>query len=189
MGRVNANSNITVNGTGAGGSGVRAVAQETSNMIIQIKDNNITMGAGNNSQPLDIISRFQSARLDATIDNNNLDADPAALSEINVQSGSSASGEMNLLYIHILNNDVLAGGAPNVLRLRVSDLDGTSDPRIFLTGFVEGGPGIEDDAVATWNAKLNTPAVTTATVAVSLTGTATAPSAGTALVPTNPLPL
>jgi len=69
----------------------------------------------------------------------------------------------------------------------VSDLNATSDPRIFLTGFVEGGAGVDDDAVATWNAKGNTPTATTANINVSLTGTAVAPSAGTALTPTNPI--
>ena len=54
---------------------------------------------------------------------------------------------------------------------------------------MEGGAGLDDDAVATWNANGNTPVVTAANVAVSLTGGATAPGAGTALVPDNPTPL
>ncbi len=185
MGRINSNSDLTVAGIG---SAVRVLAQETSHTIVEIKDNNMTMAALNNSSAVDLIARFQNARLDVTLDNNNINSEPSAVADINLQSGSSASGETNQIYADIKNNDVIAGGPTNVLRLRVSDLDGTSDPRIFLTGFVEGGAGIEDDAVATWNAKANTPAVATATVNVSLTGTAVAPSAGTALTPTNPLP-
>jgi hypothetical protein len=135
---------------------------------------------------IEMQARFDTARLDATINNNNIDSDAAALADINITAGSSAAGESNQVYVNILNNDVAAGGPTNVLRLRVSDL--ASATRLFLTGFVEGGAGIEDDAVATWNAKGNTPVATTSNVAVSLTGTAVAPSAGTALTPTNPAP-
>lgn len=186
QGRVQDNSDITANGTGAGGSGVRAVAQETSQLTILVKNNNITAAAGNNSTPIDMQARFQNARLDLTLDNNNITADPAALADINITSGSSTAGESNQVYANIINNDVLAGGPTNLLRLRVSDLSNTN--RLFLTGFVEGGAGIEDDAVATWNANANTPSVTAATVTVSLTGSAVAPSAGIALTPTNPVP-
>ncbi|MNY66348.1 hypothetical protein D3C86_2037590 [compost metagenome] len=75
-----------------------------------------------------------------------------------------------------------------MMRLRVSDLDGTTNPQMFLQGFVEGGAGIEDDAVATWNGNLNTPAATGSNIAVSLTGSAIGPVSGTALTPSNPLP-
>jgi hypothetical protein len=185
MGRIGGNT-ITANGTGAGGTGIRAVAQETSHIIIDVSNNSITAGAGNTSNMIEMQARFDTARLDATINNNNIDSDAAALADINITAGSSAAGESNQVYVNILNNDVAAGGPTNVLRLRVSDL--ASATRLFLTGFVEGGAGIEDDAVATWNAKGNTPVATTSNVAVSLTGTAVAPSAGTALTPTNPAP-
>jgi hypothetical protein len=189
MGRVNDNTNINPNGTGAGGSGVRAVAQETSSIIIEVKNNNITMAAGNNSTPIDMQARFQSARLDAIIDNNNLSSDPAAVADINIVAGSSLAGETNQVYVYFHHNDVIAAGPTNKIRLRVSDLDATTNPLMFLQGFIDGGSGIEDDAVATWNGNLNTPVVTTATVAVSLTGTATGPASGTALAPTNPFPI
>ena len=186
-GRVNGNT-ITSNGSGAGGSGIRFVAEATSNMIVEARNNSVTAGPANNSPNIEVIARVGSSRLDVTLDNNNLDADPTAVAEINIQSGSSASNELNQIFANIINNDALAGGPTNKLRLRVSDLDGTSDPRIFLQGFVEGGAGVEDDAVATWNANGNTPAVTTTSVNVSLTGGASPPSAGTALVPGNPAP-
>lgn len=187
MGRVNDNPGITPNGLNAGGSGIRAVAQETSNLIIQAKNNTITMGATNNSTPIDMQARFQTARIDITLDNNTVQADPTALASINITAGSSGADETNpRVYANVINNDV--GGAPNVMRLRVSDLDGTTNPQMFLQGFVEGGGGIEDDAVATWNGNLNTPAATTSNIAVSLTGTATGPASGTALTPSNPLP-
>ena len=189
MGRVNDNPAITVNGSGAGGSGVRAVAQETSNLVIQVKNNFVTMGVDNNSTPLDMQARFQTARIDLTLDGNNLNSNPLALADINITAGSSTAGEINpRVFAHILNNSIVAGGPTNVLRLRVSDLDGTTDPQMFLTGFVEGGSGLDDDAVATWNAKGNTPMVTAANINVSLTGSATAPLSGTALTPTNALP-
>jgi mucin-19 len=187
MGRVNDNPGIAPNGLNAGGSGIRAVAQETSNLIIQAKNNTITMGATNNSTPIDMQARFQTARIDITLDNNTIQADPTALASINITAGSSGADETNpRVYANVINNDV--GGAPNVMRLRVSDLDGTTNPLMFLQGFVEGGAGIEDDAVATWNGNLNTPVATTSNVAVSLTGSATGPLSGTALTPSNPLP-
>jgi hypothetical protein len=186
MGRVN-NNTIAPNGLNAGGSGIRAVAQETSNIVIQAKDNTITMASGNNSTPIDMQARFQTARIDITLDNNTIQADPTALASINITAGSSGVDETNpRVYANVINNDV--GGAPNVMRLRVSDLDGTTNPLMFLQGFVEGGAGIEDDAVATWNGNLNTPVATTSNIAVSLTGSATGPASGTALTPSNPLP-
>jgi hypothetical protein len=181
-GRINNNA-ITVNGIG---SGVRTVAQETSNMIVEVRNNNITMGPANNSTSIDAQARFQTARLDLTLDNNTLDSDPTAVADINITSGSSAAGESNLVFVNIINNTIVPGGPTNILRLRVSDLSNTN--RLFLQGFVEGGAGLEDDAVATWNANGNTPTATPANVTVSLTGTAIAPSAGVALVPDNPLP-
>jgi hypothetical protein len=185
MGRVNGNT-ITANGTGAGGAGVRAVAQETSQTIIDISNNNITAGAANNSSMIDLQARFNTARLDATVAGNTINSDNTAVADINVTSGSSTAGESNQVYVDIRNNTIVAGGPTILLRLRVSDL--ASANRMFLTGFVEGGAGIEDDAVATWNARGNTPGVTTATVNVSLTGSAVGPLAGTAATPTNPLP-
>ena len=184
-GRINDNV-ITAN---AGGVGVRVVAQETgSTAIVEVRDNNVTMGAGNGSSAIDVLARIGDARLDLTLDNNNLDSNPTALADINITAGSSAAGETAQVYANIINNDVLPGGPTNVLRLRTADLDGTSDPRIFLQGFVEGGPGLDDDAVATWNANGNTPLVTAANINVTQTAGASAPSAGVALVPDNAAP-
>ncbi|MBD2703159.1 Ig-like domain-containing protein [Spirosoma sp. BT702] len=189
MGRINNNPNIIANGMGAGGSGVRVLPQEnTAHAIVEVSSNTITMGTGNNSTPIDVQARIQASRLDITLNNNTLHADPTALANINITAGSSAASETSQVYAHILNNDIAPGGPTNILRLRVSDLDGTSNPLMFLQGFLDGGTGIDDDAVATWNTNGNTPTVTAANVNVSLTGTATAPSAGVPLIPTNPLP-
>lgn len=196
MGRINNNADIEVYsqtpaGTGASGSGIRLLAQEASQMVVSAAGNVLTQGAGNNSAAVDVIAREGSARLDFTFTSNVIDStDTNTLADINVQSGSSSgtATETNQIYLNIANNNLTATAAPNLLRLRVSELDNTHDPRIFLQGFVDGGAGIEDDAVATWNANGNTPGGTTANIAVSLTGTATGPSAGTALTPTNPLP-
>ncbi len=196
MGRIANNTNINVYsqtpaGTGASGSGVRLLAQENSHLTVAVTSNTLTQGAGNNSSAVDVIAREGSARLDLTLTGNVIDStDVNTLADINLQSGSSSGTniETNQIYANIANNNLTATAAPNLLRLRVSELDNTHDPRIFLQGFVEGGAGIEDDAVATWNANGNTPGATTANIAVSLTGTATGPSAGTAQTPTNPLP-
>lgn len=167
------------------------LAQENSHLTVAVTSNTLTQGAGNNSSAVDVIAREGSARLDLTLTGNVIDStDVNTLADINLQSGSSSGTniETNQIYANIANNNLTATAAPNLLRLRVSELDNTHDPRIFLQGFVEGGAGIEDDAVATWNANGNTPGATTANIAVSLTGTATGPSAGTAQTPTNPLP-
>lgn len=182
------NDNIVV--ANAIGAGVRIVPQDNgSTAIVEVRNNSITMGTGNSSAAIEAQARFGDARLDLTLDDNILDSNTTALADINITAGSSAAGETNQVYANIINNDVLAGGPTNLLRLRTSDLDGTSDPRIFLDGFVEGGPGLDDDAVATWNANGNTPVATAANIVVSQTGGATAPGAGVALVPDNPTPL
>src|SRR6185295_14825119 len=72
MGRVNNNTNISANGSGAGGTGVRVLPQENADVIVEVRNNNITMGETNNSSPIDVQARFQTARLDITLDNNNL---------------------------------------------------------------------------------------------------------------------
>ncbi|MDV3455630.1 hypothetical protein RZN05_01435 [Sphingomonas sp. HF-S4] len=195
MGRINNNSNIATfsqSGTSnASGSGVRLVAQENSRVIAEVSGNAINMGAFNNSAAVDVIAREGTARLDLRLLNNVIDStDTATLADINFQSGSSSGSniETNQIYAFIANNNLTLGASPVVLRLRVSELDNTHDPRIFLEGFVEGGAGLDDDAVATWNANGNTPGANTGNITVSLSGTATAPSAGNAVAPSNPLP-
>jgi VCBS repeat-containing protein len=186
-GRINEN-NVTAN---ASGIGIRVLVDGAgSTGIIEARDNDVTMGAGNNSSAIDAQARVGNARLDLTLDLNTLDSNPGALTgDINITAGSSLAGETAQVYANIIDNVILAGGPVNVLRLRTSDLDATSDPRIFLEGFVEGGPGLDDDAVATWNANGNSPLVTAANINVTQTAGATAPSAGVALVPDNPEPL
>jgi VCBS repeat-containing protein len=185
-GRINDND-IVANASGAG---VRILPQDSgSTAIVEVRDNNVTMGAGNNASAIEAQARFGDARLDLTLDNNVLDSNPGALADINITAGSSSAGETAQVYANIVNNQVLAGGPANLLRLRTSDLDASSDPRIFLQGFVEGGAGLDDDAVATWNANGNTPVATAANIVVSQTGGATAPNAGVALTPDNPVPL
>jgi mucin-19 len=199
MGRIANNTNISNYNnqntavTGAYGSNVRVLAQENSHLTVAVTGNTLAQGAGNNSSAVDVIAREGTARLDLTLTGNTISqADPATLAVINLQSGSSSVSniETNQIYANIANNNLTIPNASsvNLLRLRVSELDNTHDPRIFLQGFVEGGGGIEDDAVTTWNSNGNTPVGTTANIAVSLSGTATGPSAGTPQTPTNPLP-
>ncbi|PSJ38893.1 beta strand repeat-containing protein [Allosphingosinicella deserti] len=197
MGRINNNADIETYSqnpgiTGAYGSGIRVLAQENSRAIVQASGNTLTQGLGNNSSAVDAIAREGSARLDLTLAGNSIiAADPSMLAAINLQSGSSSSSniETNQIYANIINNNLNVPGGPNLLRLRVSELDDSHNPRIFLQGFVEAGAGIEDDTVATWNLNGNTPLGTTGNIAVSLSGTATGPSAGTAQTPSNPLPI
>ncbi|ATY32156.1 hypothetical protein CVN68_09350 [Sphingomonas psychrotolerans] len=196
MGRIANNADVEVYsqlpaGSGASGSSVRLLAQENSHLTVAVTGNTLTQGAGNNSAAVDAIAREGSARLDLTLTGNVIDStDVNTLADINIQSGSSSGTaiETNQIYANIANNNLTATASPTLLRLRVSELDNTHDPRIFLQGFLDGGPGIEDDAVATWNANGNTPGASAANIAVSLTGTATGPSAGTAQTPSNPLP-
>ena len=187
-GRFNDNV-VTANTSGAG---IRIVAQDAgSTAIVEVADNNVTMGVGNGGSAIDVLARTGDARADVTLDNNNLDSNPTAVADINITAGASVVGETASVYANIINNDVLAGGPTNVLRLRVADADATATslPQIFLGGFVEGGAGLDDDAVATWNANGNTPTTTAATVVVSLTTGATAPSAGVVQVPDNAEPM
>ena len=187
-GRINQNV-VTANTSGIG---IRILAENNgSTAIVEARDNTVTMGTGNASSAIDVLSRLGDARVDITLDNNTLDSNPTALADINITAGASSVGETASVYANIINNDVLAGGPTNVLRLRVADADATavSLPQIFLEGFVEGGAGVDDDAVATWNANGNTPTTTAATVNVTLTAGATAPSAGVAQVPDNAQPL
>jgi hypothetical protein len=129
------------------------------------------MGAGNDSSAVDVQARFQTARLDFTLASNTLNSETTAVADINITAGSSTARETNPVYVHMLNNAVAAGGPTNILRLRVSDLDASTNPLMFLEGFIEAGAGIDDDAVATWNAKGNTPTATASNVNVSLPGT------------------
>jgi hypothetical protein len=185
-GRINDNI-VTANASGAG---IRVTAEDSgATAIVEARDNSVTMGIGNGNSAIDALSRVGDARLDLTLDHNTLDSNTSALADINLTAGSSLAGETAQLYANIIDNDVLAGGPTNVLRLRTADLNATSDPRIFLDGFVEAGTGLDDDAVATWNANGNTPTTTAAAVNVTQTAGATAPGAGTALVPDNPTPL
>lgn len=187
MGRVNNNTvNVALIGTG-----VRAVAQETSHTIMEVKGNTVTEDAAsnNNSSAITGQARFQSSRLDITIDGNTTFVNEPAVDDIDIIGGSSTSGETNQVYVDFKNNHAsgVAGANNIIFRLRVSDLDATSDPKIFLHNFVEGGSGIEDDAIATWNAHANTPTANTVNVNVSLTGTATGIQSGVVQTPTNPL--
>jgi hypothetical protein len=189
MGRVNDNPAINPLGSGGDRSGIRAVAQETSNLIIEAKNNAITMKSSNSSAPIYMQARSQTARLDVTLDGNTGLPVSLAPAAFHIIAGSSRADETNpRIYANIINNKASAVGSRQVLQLQVSDLDATTNPQMFLQGFVEAGSGIEDDAIATWNGNANTPAATASNMTVSLTGTATGPVSGTALTPTNPLP-
>ena len=185
-GRVNDN-NVVAN---TSGSSLRVVIDGAgSTGIVEARNNAFTQGSPNTASAVDVLARGGDARLDLTLDNNAIDSNTTALADINITAGASQSGETASVYANLINNDVAAGGPTNALRLRTADLDATSDPRIFLEGFIEAGAGLDDDAVATWNANGNTPIVTASNVVVTQTAGATAPSAGVAQVPDNAEPL
>ncbi len=178
-GRVNNNPDIEV--LGGAGIGVRLVAQETSSMIVQISNNTVSNVNGTEDTTIDVQSRFQSARVDVTINGNTVTPRTAGIAGINLISGSSTAGESNITCGNVSNNNVTnaAANAVRAYRLRLSDISNTN--RIYLEGFTEAGTQTQD-AEATWNNKGNTPTSNAATttaeeVIASLTGTAVDPSA------------
>ena len=183
-GRIN-NNTIKVNGSGAGGSGIRVVPQESSTAVVEARNNAVTMGAANNSTPIDAQARIADARLDLTLAGNVTDSDLDALADINVTAGSSAAGETNVVCLDLKNHTALAP-APTTgrsLRLRVSDVSNTI--RMYLEGFTV-------DSEGTWDAPARGNSPTAGTnVNPSITGSGVPPSAppgGTCAEPTNPMP-
>lgn len=183
-GRIN-NNTIKVNGSGAGGSGIRVIPQDSSTAVVEARNNLVTMGAGNNSTPIDAQARFTDARLDLTVAGNTTDTDPDALADVNVTAGSSAAGETNVVCLDLKNHTALAP-APTTgrsLRLRVSDVSNTI--RMYLEGFTV-------DSEGTWDAPARGNSPTAGqNVNLSITGTGVPPSAppgGTCAEPTNPMP-
>jgi hypothetical protein len=168
-GRVNNNSDIEV--LGGAGIPIRILPQETSTAIVEVSGNTVSNVNGNEDTVVDVQSRFQSARADVTITGNTISGEPTGIAGINLIGGSSAANETNITCANVANNNVTnaAGNTLRAFRVRVSDLDNTSDPRVFLEGF-------STTVANTWATKGNTPA-DAAEVAVSLSGTATAPSA------------
>jgi hypothetical protein len=173
-GRVNNNPDIEV--LGGAGIPVRLVAQETSTMVVEINGNTVSNVNGTEDTAIDVQSRFQTARVDATITNNNVTVEPTGIAAINLTSGSSTAGESNITCGDVANNTAnTAAVTARAFRIRVSDLSNTN--RLFLEGFVEAGNALQD-TVATWNGRGNTPvSVGGSEVAASLTGTAVGPLA------------
>ncbi|MFN2510476.1 MAG: beta strand repeat-containing protein [Pyrinomonadaceae bacterium] len=173
-GRINNNSDIEV--LGGAGIAVRLVAQETSRMIVEINGNTVSNINGTEDTAIDVQSRFQTARVDATITNNNVSVEPTGIASINLISGSSTAGESNITCGDVANNTTNgAAVAARAFRIRISDLSNTN--RMFLEGFVEAGTSLQDTE-ATWNSRGNTPVSSAGSeVAVSVTGTAVGPLA------------
>jgi hypothetical protein len=178
-GRVN-NNTIQADGSGAGGSGLRFLAQETSQLTVEARNNTVTLGSANNSNGIDAQARFDTARLDLTLDSNTTTVSTASLVDINLIAGSSTAGESNIVCANVIDNVASSTGAAKAFRVRVSDLSNVT--RLFLQGFTT-------DSEATWNANGNTPvSAANSEVTVSLTGTAVAPSGAVCQVPDNPVP-
>jgi methionine-rich copper-binding protein CopC len=162
------------------GSGLRFVAQETSQLTAEARNNTVTFGATNNSNAIDAQARFNTARLDLTLDANHTTVNTTSLVDINLTAGSSTAGESNIVCANVTDNVASSTGAAKSLRLRVSDLSNVT--RLFLQGFTL-------NSEATWNGNGNTPvSAGNSEITVSLTGTAVAPSGATCQVPGNPMP-
>ncbi|HKR12115.1 MAG TPA: Ig-like domain-containing protein, partial [Pyrinomonadaceae bacterium] len=175
-GRVSNNSDIEV--LGGAGIPVRLVAQETSQMIVEINGNTVSNVNGTEDTAIDVQSRFQTARVDATITNNTITPEITGVAGINLISGSSTAGESNITCGDVANNNVpnAAGNTTRAYRIRISDLANTN--RLFLEGFIEGGATATNDTEATWNGRGNQPvSAGGAEVTASLTGTAVGPLA------------
>jgi hypothetical protein len=174
-GRVSNNSDIEV--LGGAGIPVRMVGQETSTMVVEVSGNTVSNVNGTEDTVIDAQSRFQTARVDATITNNAVTGEVTGIAGINLISGSSTAGEANITCGDVANNNVTnaAGNTIRAFRIRVSDLSNTN--RMYLEGFVEAGTPLQD-VQATWNARSNLPASAGGSeVAASLTGTAVGPLA------------
>ncbi|HEY5883589.1 MAG TPA: LamG-like jellyroll fold domain-containing protein, partial [Pyrinomonadaceae bacterium] len=174
-GRVNSNPNIRV--LGGAGIPVRLVAQESSTMVVEIDGNTVSNVNGTEDTAIDVQSRFQDARVDATITDNTVTGTIDGVAGINLISGSSTAGESNITCGDVSGNNVTnaAGNVTRAFRIRVSDLSNTN--RMFLEGFVEAGTALQDTE-ATWNGRSNTPVSAGGNeVAASLTGTAVGPLA------------
>jgi hypothetical protein len=174
-GRVNNNPDIEV--LGGAGIPVRLVAQETSTMIVEINNNTVSNINGTEDTDIDVQSRFQTARVDATITNNTVTPEVTGIAGINLISGSSTVGESNITCGDVSGNNVsnALANAVRAFRIRVSDLSNTN--RLFLEGFVEAGTATQDTE-ATWNTRTNLPVSAGGSeVAASLTGTAVGPLA------------
>ncbi|HSE31384.1 MAG TPA: choice-of-anchor Q domain-containing protein, partial [Pyrinomonadaceae bacterium] len=169
-GRVNNNADIEV--LGGPGIPVRLVAQETSDMIVEINGNTVSNVNGTEDTAIDVQSRFQTARVDATITNNNVTVENTGIADINLISGSSTAGESVVTCGDVANNTAHGNGAARAFRVRISDLSNTN--RLFLEGFVEAGTATQDTE-ATWTSRGNTPGA--AEVIASLTATAVGPLA------------
>jgi hypothetical protein len=170
-GRINNNPDIQVQS--GPGIPVRMVAQETSNLIVQVDNNTVSNINGTEDTQIDVQSRFQSARADVTITRNTVTGEPTGVAGINIISGSSTAGESNITCADVggngLGNNVTnaAGNTLRGFRVRNSDLSNTN--RLYLAGFTS-------DTATTWINRGNLPASSTE-VAVSVTGTGVLPSA------------
>jgi hypothetical protein len=153
---------------GGAGIPVRVVAQETSHAVVEVNNNTVTNVNGTEDTDIDVQSRFQTARADVTITNNTVSPEVTGVAGINLIVGSSTAGESNITCGDVANNNVPNAGAGVVRAFRVRNSDLSNTNRLYLEGFTTDTP-------TTWINRGNLPA-NAAEVAVSLTGTAVAPS-------------
>jgi hypothetical protein len=155
-GRVNNNPDIEV--LSGPGIPVRLVGQDGSAMIVEINGNTISNVNGTENTTVDVQSRFGATRVDATITNNAITGEAAGTAGIDLITGSSASGENTITCGDVSGNNVTnaAGNTIRAFRVRVSDLDGTSNPLIYLEGFVSGATRLAS-VENTWNGRSNLP--------------------------------
>jgi len=140
QGRINSNPDIQVGGPMTSGFGIRAQANETSTMALEIDGNtisNIGFDAG-----IQVISRAGSGRVDATINNNNVTVDATSSPyDIWVQAQDA-----NTTCANVTNNTASAAG---VAAFRVRTVD------VGSTVILEGAGAT---AAAVWSGNGNAPA-------------------------------
>ena len=174
QGRINNNPNIQAGGASTSGSGIVVSAQNSSNGIVEITGNTIS------NIGVDIgISAFSRSRavggppggrLDATITNNTVTANPAASAyAIATRAGGGTATDQNTTCANVANNTTTPGSIA-AFQARVANANST----LLLQGF-------NTNATTTWNNNGNLPlnSVDDSGVPANISG-------GTCNVPSNP---
>lgn len=171
-GRFNSNP---VNVAAGSGSAIRAVAQETSNMKIEINGNTVTGVLNDNG--IEVVSRAGTGRMDAIISNNNITVGSAASTanaHIRAAAGASGSTFTNKTCAWVKNNTLNGNFSFAHLEGRVVNAH-----ELILQG---GGASMS----ANWNNNTNSPASPPAVMNPLISGAGVISFSGTCNAPMNP---
>ena len=167
-GRFNSNP---VNVAAGSGTAIRAVAQESSDMKIEINGNTVTGVPLDNG--IDVLARAGDGRMDAIISNNTVTVAAGANAEIRAAAGASGSTFTNKTCAWVKNNTVSLNG--------FSQFEGrvVAAHELILQG---GGGSMQGN----WNANANSPASPPAVMNPLISGAGVISFAGTCTAPANP---